>query len=89
MTFRQSKLNVPASVTVEMLKGPTCKVRMDLIDIWEDRAQPRGAKVLAGEKTTYCPPEEFNSEYVVATAGGPMELRNLGDATALVTYRKP
>jgi hypothetical protein len=88
VTFRQSKLNVPASATVEMLKGPTCRVRMDLINIWEDRVQPRGAKVLEGGKTTYCPPEEFNSEYVVATADGPMELRNLGDATPLVTYRK-
>ncbi|MFB7758314.1 hypothetical protein ACFC18_53580, partial [Streptomyces sp. NPDC056121] len=65
-----------------------CKVRMDLINIWEDRVQPRRTKVLEGEKATYCPPEEFNSEYVVATADGPMELRNLGDATPLVTYRK-
>ncbi|MFB8266790.1 hypothetical protein ACFC96_09270 [Streptomyces sp. NPDC055955] len=88
VTFRQSRLNVPASATVETLKGPTCKVRMDLINIWEDRVQPRRTKVLEGEKTTYCPPEEFNSEYVVATADGPMELRNLGDATPLVTYRK-
>ncbi|MGW2079049.1 hypothetical protein ACWCOW_19245 [Streptomyces sp. NPDC001939] len=88
VTFRQSRLNVPASATVEMLKGPPCKVRMDLINIWEDRVQPRGAKLLEGEKTTYCPPEEFNSEYVVATADAPMELRNLGDATPLVTYRK-
>ncbi|MEK0098544.1 hypothetical protein WDA79_08540 [Streptomyces sp. A475] len=88
VTFRQSRLNVPASATVETLEGPTCKVRMDLINIWEDRVQPRRTKVLEGEKTTYCPPEEFNSEYVVATADGPMELRNLGDATPLVTYRK-
>ncbi|MFD5125270.1 hypothetical protein [Streptomyces sp. NPDC058385] len=88
VTFRQSEVNVPASATVETLKGPTCTVRMDLINIWEDRVQPRGVKVLEGERTTYCPPEEFNSEYVVTAAGGSMELRNLGDATPLVTYRK-
>ncbi|MFD3559893.1 hypothetical protein ACFWVU_09500 [Streptomyces sp. NPDC058686] len=89
VTFRQSRLDVPASATVETLEGPTCRVRMDVINIWEDRVQPRGATVLEGEKTTYCPPEEFNSEYVVETPDGPMELRNLGDTTPLVTYRQP
>lgn len=88
VTFRQREPNRPATATVKTIKGTGCTFRMPLFNIWEDKVQPRGGELLEGEKTTYCPPEEFNSEYVLESPDGALSLRNLGETQPLVTYRK-
>ncbi|NBE54085.1 hypothetical protein [Streptomyces boluensis] len=87
VTFRQAAPDRPATATVETVEGTRCEVHMDLTNIWKDRVQPREGTLLAGERTKHCPPEEFNSEYVVANPDGPMSLRELGGTRPLVTYR--
>jgi len=78
VTFRQAAAGKRPTATIETLKGERCRGSGAVTEKSADSVELRNFKVKDGAEAKNCPPKLFEHFYSVQTAGGDMQLMELG-----------